>query len=313
MESEPNPQSSIGLTERREWSATRLLAFHACPRQYLLAYVLRARAAQPVPTNRLFGRLVHEGLSGAYRAAAAEPDYAPGALMARYRDEASEAMTLSIHWVDLQRRGALSSCRDAEREVFVVLEKLPAPHPEMILSVEDQFRVPVPVLPYPGQVDLFLVGVIDLALRIAADAVHVRNWKTATITVPAEQLEQSKQLGFYDLALRALFAWVRQVTVGLYSTRPTGGEIVHEIHPDTLAMLAAQVVNTAEEEALRVSEAYNGGDVDQLFPPRPGENCTGCYFRSYCPVFAGAPLPVRSHVDVAAERDRIEQKLAQWR
>lgn len=257
----------------------------------LLRDVLHLAAAQPDPPSRRCGRVIHAGLEAAYRTASQERDHVAGQML-RFFEVAIEAMRAHPDAATLTEADWSRSVADVRR----TLAKLPVPHPAAILGVELPFTLVTPR-------GVELRGIFDLVLRIGQAKIHIRDWKSGQLSANYHAPTTSLQAGVYHWAASQLFPWAKSISVGLLSTRALD-EIVQELETTTADVLTASVERDAIE-AYDAQARLPSSTIDLLYPPSPGEHCGGCGHRSYCPVFAGADLPVRDGVDLAAERARL--------
>jgi hypothetical protein len=276
------------------WSPARSSLLHHCPRQYALRYVLKAVPAQPDSVARMRGRVIHAGLAAAFQArAAGEMGAAQYPLMARYYPAAEAAMLAHADAAVLSSVERAGAFAQAHR----VLRRVASPHPAAILGVEMPFDVDIEEVP--------VEGVIDLALRTGLASVHVREWKTGTVTwLPLED----DALPVYGWAAAQRWPWVKTITVGLYATR-VNQEREQALSVARSRLRCAKLARDARWAAT-ARTSLTAETIDALYPMNPGGHCGGCPFRSYCPQFSKvSDLPLRSGVDVAAERHRLAQTL----
>jgi RecB family exonuclease len=273
-----------------DWSPSRSATWNTCRRLYWLRHIARVTPSQPVGSALMHGRLVHAGLQAAYEGARDE-GAAPDAMMSVFYPYANQAIhdytdTDPIH---------IRARRDAASEVSALLEALPVPAPGAILGVE---------LPFEIVVDgVSIKGVIDLALLTSAFSVHIRDWKTGEL--PAD-IEVNPQLGTYHREARARWSFATKITVGLYNTRQRR-ELPGQFSLDTEAFVLDRLVSHYRDMAA-VHEAARHGrrSIQDSYPPQSGSHCSRCDCRSYCPLFAGASLPVRDEAVVRQEKERID-------
>lgn len=275
-----------------EWSPTRSAAWRACRLAYWLKYIAHAAPSQWVDGARMHGRLVHAGIAQAYEAAC-ELAASPGDTMAAYAPYAVEAVT--SHSDD---SGLLTDRRRAVAigEIDALLAILPAPAPSEILGVERPFT-------FQARGVTFRV-IVDLLLRTGPHAVHIRDWKTGVLP---DSITLNPQLGTYNAAVGALLTWVHTITVGLYNTR-RHEELAGSFTQETTNHILGRLLEH-HRAATQVASAVESGDLSAVdaYPPTAGSSCSSCVFRSYCPLFARADLPVRDAEQVARTRLQIEQ------
>lgn len=281
-------------------SASASIAWRTCPRQVLYKKLAKLAPASPQDPSRGYGILVHAGMQAAYEARRDAPVGTAVDSMTEHA-EAAEAAILAhdmpgrAHLVDLARM-------DAYAAVSAVLKRLPGPKPENILGVEKAFRVPSPI---PG---VILSGYMDLVLRVGKDSVHIRDWKTGKVSDDPETLESHPQVAIYAGAVASLWPQTGHTTVGLYAVRE-GRELTRRLSEETVEFFTHRVADDAVRER-EAAERVTTSTVDDTHPPRPGDHCSACPFRAYCPVFQKANVPIRPGVDLDAERARLRAFLA---
>lgn len=274
----------------RPWSVSQSRALEQCPRQWWFQYEARAQPAQPRGVPQLVGSAIHAGMEAAYNALQ-RGDERPGrTLSVSVGLEALAAFSQywdanAAHVRDYERE-------DAERLLLELLDEIPTPARGNVLAVEQRFTLtePSPV-----------TGVMDLVLRSGVSWIHIRDWKLGKVPVKPEELEHDIQLATYVRAAQQAWPWATRITVGLFSIRERR-EVIHELHPESVAHAAARLAADAGEAATHVRSRW--------VEPRTGEHCEGCSFRSYCPKMDRIKnLPVVAGVDVAAVRAELAQKL----
>jgi hypothetical protein len=279
------------------WSPARSSIRHRCPRQYLLRYELKAMPTQPDDHGRIVGRVMHAGLAAALgaRAAGAPADALTRPAMARYYPTAERAMMTHPDYPRLSIAEAMRACG----EVHWTLVAIPPPHPAAILGVE---------LPFTVNVDGEQInGVLDYAVRTGENSVHVRDWKSSAVTW---RPTTDPAVPLYGWEARRRWPWATTITVGIYSIR-SRREQVETLDPDASRYLLDRLVADARE-ARAEAAALTTDTVDALYPPRRGEHCRTCSFRSHCPLFRHVTgLPMRPGINLATERHRLSRTLEQ--
>jgi RecB family exonuclease len=285
------------VTEETQWSVTRTEYWLACRYAYWLRYLAKVPASQPPSRARVHGRLVHVGLAAALEAARREPGTA-GQMMIGFRALAHAAiMAYTGRGEQITNR----SREDAWAEVAAVLETMPVPGRGAIVAIERQFSIT------PGE--FTIGGVIDYAARTGRDSAHLRDWKTGSIPENPEELQRNIQLLLYALAVAHWFDWVRRLTVGLYSTR-TGREVITTVGNNMITWAVGRIETIAAEER-SVGQLVQQGEmsITSAYPVTKGMHCATCDFRSYCPLFAKADLPVVNAEQVEESKRRVARLL----
>jgi hypothetical protein len=280
------------------WSPSRVLTYRSCPRQEALRYrrpvttpaaVTDPREPGQGSVKTRLGSVTHIALQAAYEAAAALPEHRyAGQRMSVFSEVASAALYDAWERLGLPF-GATEDDPTAdgsllvqiESEVFDVLARLPVPRPAAILGVEHELVVPTP----GGRV---MQGVLDLALQIGPDALHIRDWKRRSLqSLPrSTELPRDDAMAFYRFAAHTYWPHLRRVSVGLYSTISN-----REVIADVALEVAASVV-------LGQDLLAEHADADRERRPTPdGTNCTYCPVRDDCP--AWTQRPDRSRTETA--------------
>ena len=278
-------------TAERTWSVSAAQTWADCRMRYWLAYEQRVTPSQRVDPHRVHGRLVHVGLGAAYQAAANAPGgWTRGTTMSMFAGAARDAIDVYVDRDPITTRQREAALAEVER----VLRVLPIPAMGAILGVELAFRMMVD--------DIVIVGAIDLLLRTAVDAVHTRDWKTGAVP---DEIVLHPQMGTYFQATRERFPWARSISVGLYPTR-TLTETMGTFNPETLSHILTRLVEKYHD-SVNAARSVDRGQVSIMdaYPTNAGRQCSRCDYRSYCPIFAGADLPVRDADIVATEKARI--------
>lgn len=281
------------------WSVSQSAAWQ-CPRQWWYSAVAHAKPAQPDAPNRARGRALHAAIERAYRAAVMNPDRPERGFMIQYLDPA--IMLLWEIWGHKQRQHEYNTAVAQLTELFLTL---PVPAPHAILGIEQRA-----MLEHTDEYGAYRINcVMDLVLKTGPTSVHIRDWKSNRID---SDIENNVQLAVYDLAARALWPWLTTITVGLYSIAQNR-EIVTELSKEDRRHGLEALLADASEAYAGLNEARQGVITHAAaFPPVSGDRCASCVFRSYCPKFTGAMLPLRADMipqSVADERRRLAHRL----
>ena len=102
--------------------------------------------------------------------------------------------------------------------------------------------------------------------------------------------------------------------MGLYSVRENRETEPIELTAEDRAVALSSLLYDANDAHATLEEVRAGCGITgpEGFPPAPGERCSSCVFRSYCPEFTGALLPLRPGLtahDVARERVQLARRL----
>lgn len=278
------------MTAPEVWSPSRVLTYRSCPRQEFLRYRRGSHAPQRVTSATTdapeaaiklrLGTISHAGLEAAYRMAARMTrEFTPRRMMSTFADDAMAAIDEAWDRLGMPDEGVdgYELNLSVQSEVFDVLARLPVPRPTSVLGVEFPLLVPTP----SGRTEK---GVLDLALQIGPDALHIRDWKRRSMkSLPkSTDLPRDDALAFYRYAASFYWPWARRVSVGLYSTLAN-----REVIADAPLLIAREVVTGHD----LVAELAEG---DRVRKPTPdGSNCNDCRVRADCPLWTqmGSPEP----------------------
>lgn len=280
------------------WSVSQSAAWQ-CPRQWWLRHVAQAMPAQPDAPNRARGRAMHAAIERAYITAIGDPSR--GGYMIKYI--AAAAAVLWETWGYQQRADEYNTAVSQLSDLFLTL---PVPAPHAILGIERQVS-----LTHTDEFGSYKINcVMDLVLRTGATSAHIRDWKSGRIE---DDLSRNVQLAIYDLAARTAWPWLTTITVGLYSIRENRETPPVELDPRDRLVSLEQLLRDASDAHATLDEVRRGERSGaEAFPPVPGDRCASCVFRSYCPQFENAVLPLRAGVsaqDVAAQQRKLAHRL----
>lgn len=279
------------------WSVSQSSAWQ-CPRQWWFNSVAHAPPAQPEAGNRARGRAIHAAIECAYRHATTQ---AVTGYMIVFIEPA--LAVLWQQWGKSQRQDEYNIAASQLTELFM---KLPVPAPQSVLGIEKKVT-----LEHRDEFGTYKINcVMDLVLQTGATSAHIRDWKSGRID---GDVTDNVQLAVYDLAARTTWPWLTTVTVGLYSVRENRETPLIELDPQDRAACLNRLLGDADNAHSALSDARDGiVPGTEAFPTRPGERCSSCVFRSYCPEFTGALLPLRPGVttqDAARERVKLAHRL----
>lgn len=279
-----------GRAPARPWSVSQSHTLEQCPRQWWFQYEARAQPAQPRGVPQLIGSAIHAGMEAAYNALQ-RGDERPGVTLSV--SVGLEALAaFSQYWEANAAHVREYEREDAERLLLELLDTVPTPAHGNVLAVEQRFTLTTPTI---------VSGVMDLVLRAGMTWIHIRDWKLGSVPTKPEELEHNIQLATYVRAAQQAWPWATRITVGLFSIRERR-EVIHELHPESVAHAAARLAADAEEASTRVRSGW--------VEPTTGDHCNGCRFRSYCPKMDRIKNhPVLNGVNVAAKRAALARKL----
>lgn len=261
--------------EKSTWSPTKVRAAKDCLRLFDQRYNQKpgnsvAESDLSLPTSFKMGMVAHSALQAAYTAASLCQDHHRVDLMGRF---IGEAIAAARGAADLPE--TLISEADVTRvesEVIDVLNRLPAPHPQAVLAIEEEVKGVTPA-------GTPLTTRIDLVLQTGPTSIHIRDWKRIALAQlgTALNLAHDDQLGAYRYVAPQRWPWAKRVTVGFYSITDNR-EITAEITADG---------------ALEVLRGYDSiiekMETTTKFPAQPSSSlCWRCPVRSSCPAWRGS-------------------------
>jgi putative RecB family exonuclease len=247
-------------------SATRLVTYDRCPKQYQLKYHHRLGSTPVKPA--VLGTALHWTLAGLYRrpAVAGKPDL--GAVNDLWR-EASEKHHLDAH----QSQAGTKTLDGYWRRYIEPLSVWKEP-----VAVEGRVEAELQA----NQLAFRVVGRFDLLINHResnAARLELIDFKTGKQAKAVSQLETDLQLGLYQFAIDQRYGQALAALTHRYlkdgdqlgfTARPEQKEVVRE----KISRLAVDLVNGRE------------------FGHRPGEHCRRCPVKDYCPEVSAHPLPV---------------------
>jgi RecB family exonuclease len=243
-------------------SASSLSAWQDCPRRYRFAYVDR-------PSPPRGGAFAHSSLGASVHNALREWWIAP---RPRRTPEAA-ATNVDLTWVaDGYRDTAQAETWRARARDWVsryVADLDPDDEPR---AVERSFASPYRDTQLKGRLD---------RLDDRDGELVVVDYKTGRRGVTADEARGSWALAIYAYTVeRTLRRPCRRVE--LHDVR-TGTVVAHEFDVESLRRQLDRIDAAAEDVRAAVEGAAAGGDVEELFPPRPSPGCAGCDFHRSCP------------------------------
>jgi RecB family exonuclease len=238
------------------WSFSRLSRFESCRLAYKLHYVDKLASEPGEPLQ--FGKAVHAALERLY--VEHMLDERNGALDVRRAVELfqSEWSAAALVGPALFRDGVEMIERYCRGQGVVDARS--------VLAVEKEFRLPIG----SGEV----LGYIDRIVRIDDETIEVVDYKTNRQLFAREEVDESLQLGLYELAVRRLYPWVKHVRLSYVMLR-------HGSVKQTMSRTAEQL------RAIDLYAASLGAAMDAAteFPSRIGPNCVYCDHRKRCDAY----------------------------
>ena len=278
------PKGAAPAARNEHWSFSRLTRFESCPLSYKLHYLDKLPSEPGEPLQ--FGKAIHAVLEKLY---------------------GEHTLDEKVGGLDVQRALALFQIEWASaglvgtalfREGIEMLERYCTTQGVVdhrsVLAIEKEFRLPI------GRGEV--LGYIDRIDRVDDTTIEVVDYKTNRQLFAREEVDESLQLGLYELAVRRLYPWVRNVRLSYVMLRHGS---VKQITTRTSNELEA-----VTRYAATIGEAM---DTTAEFPARVGPNCVYCDHRRGCgayrEVLEKEPLRVAtSHDDLEAlsrERERV--------
>ena len=264
-------------------SYSRLSRFEQCPLSFRFHYVDGLQAEPGLPLR--FGKAIHAVLEVLVREHMEQERIGP----------LSEERALDL-WQEAWTKEGLTGV-DVFGEGVEILQRFVRDQGVLdhqdVLAVEKEFRLEVG--PFT------VLGYIDRINRIDDESIEIVDYKSNRQLFSRDDVDSSLQLSLYELAVRQLWPWAKNVKLTFHMLR-------HGIRQETsrtpeqleVAVRYVQTVGTQTEEA-------------SDFPARLNPNCNFCDHRTQCPAYADAIAGKRTEVctdlgdleAVAAEREEV--------
>lgn len=249
----------VAAPRNEHWSFSRLTRFESCPLSYKLHYLDRLPSEPTVPLQ--FGKLIHAVLEELYVEHTLDERVAPLRLARAYelfqRDWPSSGLTgreLFGAGLDILKTYCAAQGVVDHRTV---------------LAIEKEFRLPIG----GGEV----LGYIDRIDRVDDETIEVVDYKTNYQIFSREEVDESLQLGLYELAVRRLYPWVKRVRLSYLMLRHGAQKQSTSRSPEAL------------EATLRYAATLGAAmDTTEDFPARVGPNCVYCDHRRSCDAYRAA-------------------------
>ena len=256
---------------------SKLSTWASCPRRYRMAYLDR-----PAPprggawAHSTLGAVVHLALRAVFDAPAQRRTVAAA------RDAVTRAWS-GEGFAD-ENQQALYRARAQDWVAEYVAEAAPAD--VEVVGLERWVAAPVGTLVVEGRVDR-----IDRRPNPGApdgEEVVVVDYKTGRRPTSDDEARSSQALALYVLAVRRTLRRACR-RVELHHV-PTGQVHSYEHTAASLERQLGRAQEQAQDIALATDTLAAGADADDVFPPRPGPQCSWCDFRRSCPQGrAGSP------------------------
>jgi RecB family exonuclease len=265
---------------------SRLASWLDCPRRYRFTYVDRPTQPKGPPwAHNTVGAAVHVALASWWSldVAARTPGAAGRLVRERWNPMGFRDDAQADDWRE----------RAADMVERYTADLDPADEP---LGVERTVALKTDRIAVSGRVD---------RLDQRGDQLVVVDYKTGRHILSTDDARGSLALAIYAMAAaRTMRRPCRRVEL---HHLPTGDVVVWEHTEETLARHLGRAEEIAAEAAAAQAAAA-AGDLDEAFPPRPGQLCGWCDFRAHCPAgqaaapqrsqpWAGLPSDISSTVD----------------
>jgi putative RecB family exonuclease len=241
---------------------SRLAAFD-CPRRYRFTYVDRTTPERGRPwAHNTVGAMAHLALARWWQ------------LPRRLRTPQVGAQLLERNWQDIGFQDAEQSMAargTTSRWVARYLAERVDPDVEPV-GVERTVGMHTERIAVSGRVD---------RIDRRGDELVVVDYKTGRHGVTDDDARGSQALALYVLAVRrTLRRFCRRVEL---HHLPTGSVAAFEHTEPSLQRHLERAEHTADDIVTATDRLAAGGDVDEVFPPRPSSACAWCDFRRHCP------------------------------
>jgi RecB family exonuclease len=262
---------------------SRLTPWLDCPRRYRFSYVDRPTPAKGAPwAHTTVGAAVHVALAGWW------------SLPVEGRTPEAAGTLVRSRWQPMGFRDDAQSAAWRERAAAMVERYTATLDPtEAPIGVERTVALRTDRLALSGRVD---------RLDRRGDELVVVDYKTGRHVLTTDDARGSLALAVYAAAVART---LRRTCVRVELHHLPSGDVISWEHSD--AGLARQLSRIHDIAAEAVAAQTADGDVDEVFPPRPGTQCGWCDFASHCPEgraaaprqppWAGLPPELESTVD----------------
>jgi RecB family exonuclease len=266
---------------------SKLASWLDCPRRYRFTYVDRPIPPKGPPwAHNTVGAAVHVALAAWW------------SMPVHARTPEAAGRLVRERWNPMGFRDDLQADDWRERAAEMVerytADLDPAEEP---LGVERTVAMKTDRMAVSGRID---------RLDRRGDELVVVDYKTGRHILSTDDARGSLALALYALAAeRTMHRRCRRVEL---HHLPTGHVVVWEHTDETLARHLGRANEIAIEAADAHAAVAAAADLDEVFPPRPGQLCGWCDFRAHCPEgqaaspqrtapWAGLPSDITSSVD----------------
>lgn len=267
------------------WSFSRLSRFESCPLSYKLHYLDRLPSEPTVPLQ--FGKLIHAVLEELYVEHTLDERVAPLRVSRAYEIFQRAWPSAGLSGPELFGAG-LEVLKTYCATQGVVDHRA-------VLAIEKEFRLPI------GRGEV--LGYIDRIDRVDDETIEVIDYKTNFQLFSRAEVDESLQLGLYELAVRRLYPWVKRVRLSYLMLRHGAQKQSTSRTPDQL------------ETTLRYAATLGTAmDITDEFPARIGPSCVYCDHRRSCDAYRAAlesehreqvTIDPNDLVQLSRERERV--------
>ena len=260
---------------------SRLTSWLDCPRRYRMTYLDRPPPPKGPPwAHNTVGAAVHLALARWWDLPLPRrtPAAVRGLLARGWRTEGFRDDAQAVRWLGL--------AGDMVESYAHTLD--PADEPA---GVERTVATTTATLAVGGRVD---------RIDRRGEEVVVVDYKTGRSVLSQDDARGSLALALYALAARRTLR--SPCTAVELHHLPTGRVLRWEHTPATLERHVDRAERIAAEAVAATTALAEGGDADELFPPRPSSRCGWCDLSRSCPVGRAAAAPQQPWAGLAQER-----------
>jgi putative RecB family exonuclease len=246
------------------FSHSRIESYETCPKKYEFAYLIKPPKG-PDGIEAFMGSRAHDALEWLYGEVKVcrVPD--EEALVERFR------AVWDSEWKDdvrIARAGRTANDYRAIGEK-ALRDYYRRYHPfDQAVTVGLELRVTLPL-----DDEHEIVGFIDRLDRVSDGVWEIHDYKTSAALMTQDKADANRQLALYELAIRRMYADVREVTL-VWHYLALDCEVRSTRTPEQLADLRAQVL-----------ESVKHIETQRSFVARTSNLCDWCEYRTLCPAW----------------------------
>lgn len=297
-------------------SYSELSTFEQCPKKFEFRYRIKPDVPRLTTVEAFLGSRVHEALERLYRdvqlSRAPESDELVAWFDAAWDREWTDDVAI------VREEYSAADYRRSGREMLRRFFDRQAPFDDG-LTIGLELRVSADL---DDEGRFGLIGYVDRLVRTADGAYEIHDYKTGRSLLTQERADEDLQLSLYEMAVRRMYADVREVTL-----------VWHYLALDSEVR---SVRSSARLEELRESalERMRAVEACADFPARVSALCDWCEYKGLCPAWAherdlagagagadaldGVALVDRLAVldeemrSLESERDQLRERLIAW-